>query len=114
MVTVPFIHVLTYAQFLEITSQMTNGEKSRVKCPALYMTWEKHDLQIWFDFVFSMQEIDVMPELREVLVKSRKALKAYWGEDKLVDAIKNYYLRIQRIFQTKEVEIALRDKIKTW
>jgi len=108
------LHVLTYTQFIDIISQITKGEKSRIKCPALHMIWEKHDLQIWFDFVFSMQEIDVTPELREVLLKSRKELKGYWGEDKLVDAIKNYYPRIQRIFQTKEVEIALRDKIKKW
>ncbi|OGI72158.1 hypothetical protein A3C60_02500 [Candidatus Nomurabacteria bacterium RIFCSPHIGHO2_02_FULL_37_45] len=65
------------------------------------MTWEDHDLQIWFDFVFSLQEIYLAPKLQEILKKTRKELKDYWGEDKLVDAIKNYYPRIQRIFQTK-------------
>jgi len=108
------LHVLTDSQFKEIASRIAEGEKSRIKCPALHMTWENHDLQIWFDFVFSMKEIDLTPELREVLLKSRKMVKEYWGEDNLVDAIKNYYPRIQRIFETKEVEIALRNKIKTW
>lgn len=108
------LHVLTGSQFKEIASRIAKGEKSRIKCPALHMTWENHDLQIWFDFVFSMKEIDLTSELREVLLKSRKMLKESWGEDNLVDAIKNYYPRIQRIFETKEVEIALRDKIKTW
>ena len=109
------LHVLTYAQFAEASAKMAEGEQARIIGPALHMTWEDHELPIWFDFVFSLQELGQMdPMLSNLLAKTRKDLRTFWGDDKLVNAIKNYYPRGQRLFETKEIEEILRNRLKKW
>ena len=66
-------------------------------------------------FVFSATELGSFDgELKEKVLELRKIIKENYSEDELINELRKNYSRAQRILDTKEVEISLRDKIKSW
>ena len=109
------LHVVSYKQFNAAFNQIQNGEKALIKSKALHMTWEDYDLPFWFDFVFSATELGSLDEeLKDKVLELRKIIKRNYSEDELINELRKNYPRAQRILDTKEIEISLRNKIKSW
>lgn len=109
------LHVLKISDLRASLQEIKKGGEPIIKTDSLRTTWEKYDLPIWFDFIFSAKEIGYLhQDLIQDIEQTRSFIKKNFSVDDLIERIKNFSPRVQGIFNNSDVENILREKIKNW
>lgn len=111
------VHVWSKQAAEECMGLIASGEtNTKILIRSLHTTWEDDYLDFWFDFIFSMSEIDMRdPDFQKKVDKARSAIvNQNVSVDSVVQKVQERSPRAARLLQTQGVKDVLTDRLNSW
>jgi hypothetical protein len=110
------IHIWSREAFEQCMEQVASGIDSvTIIGRSLHMNWENNPINFWFDFVFSLTEINMQdPEFQKKIAAARKRLKDTVGVEKIVQMVEATSPRAASLLRTQAIHDILVARLTSW